>query len=216
VDVYKTDDEQAEMIKRWLRDNGLSLVTGLMLGVAVLYGIKSWGEFGARKAESASNLYLQFQMAGAKGLDAASGSYEALIKDHSGSEYAVLAALQMAKLQANNGDVKAAQAQLQWAIDNGHSEGIKEIAQLRLARLQLAAGEVDAAEKLIAGITDKSFATLYEELHGDIAAARGKMDEAHAAYQRALDAMAENVPGRSLIEAKRDDALRSPVEEKKS
>ncbi|MBI5463062.1 MAG: tetratricopeptide repeat protein [Gammaproteobacteria bacterium] len=211
MDVYKTDEEQAEALKRWLRDNGISLVTGIMLGLAVLFGVKTWNEYGVRSHEAASNLYLQFQAASGKGLDEAIKQYDTLIKDFSGSEYAVLASLHMAKLQIDKGDAKAARAHLQWALDHAQSEGLKRTARLRLARLLLADGDVDAADKLIAGSADPSFTTLYEELRGDIALVRGKFDEAHAAYERALAAMPAELPGRALIEAKRDDALRGTV-----
>lgn len=216
MDVYKTDDEQAEALKRWLRENGISLVTGVMLGLAVLFGVKSWTEYGTRKSEAASNLYLQFQAASANGLDEAVKQYDALVKDFSGSEYTVLASLHMAKLRIDKGDAKAARAHLQWALDHAQSEGLKYTARLRMAHLMLAEGEVDAADKLIAGIADPSFTALYEELRGDIAAARGKYDEAHAAYERALAAMPENLPGRALIEAKRDDTLRGAATGKSS
>lgn len=211
MDVYKTDEEQAETIKRWLRENGMSLITGLLLGLAVLFGFKSWTEYGDRQAEQASNLYVQFTSARAQGLDAAVQHYDALIRDFSGTEYAVLASLDMAKLQIEKHDLAAARAHLQWALDNARSEGVKLTARLRLARVVLAAGETDAAEKLLAGIADPSFTTLYEELRGDIARVRGDLQAAHDAYERALAAMPENLPGRALIEAKRDDTVREPA-----
>lgn len=216
MDVYKTDEEQAEALKRWLRDNGVSLVSGIMLGLAVLFGVKSWSEYGVRTHEAASNTYLQFQAASAKGLDEAVKQYDVLIKDHAGTEYAVLASLHMAKLRVGTGDAKAARAHLQWALEHAKSDGLKHTARLRLARVLLADGEVDAADKLIAGGTDPGYTALYEELRGDIAAARGKFDVAHAAYERALAAMPADVPGRALIEAKRDDTLRGTATGKTS
>jgi predicted negative regulator of RcsB-dependent stress response len=213
LDVYKTDEEQAETIKRWLRENGMSLITGLLLGLAVLFGYKSWTAYGERQAEQASNLYVQFTSARAQGPDAALQHYDALIKDFSNSEYATLASLDMAKLQIEKNDLAAARAHLQWALDHARSEGVKHTARLRLARVVLAAGEIDAAEQLIAGIAEPSFAALYEELRGDIAAARGDLQAAHDAYGRALEAMPENLPGRALIEAKRDDTVRRPAAE---
>lgn len=208
MDVYKTDEEQAETIKRWLRENGMSLITGLLLGLAVLFGFKSWSEYGERQSEQASNLYVQFTAARAQGLDVAMQHYDALIKDFSGSEYAVFASLDMARFQLDKNDLAAARAHLQWALDHARSEGVKHTARLRLARVMLGAGEIDAAEQLIAGIADPSFDALYEELRGDIAHARGNPEAAHDAYERALAAMPENLPGRALIEAKRDDAVR--------
>lgn len=211
MDVYKTDEEQAEALKRWLRENGISLVSGVMLGLAVLFGIKSWSEYGVRKSEAASNLYVQFTGASAQNLEEAVKHYDALIKDFSGSEYAVLASLQMAKLQLDKNDATAARAHLQWALDHAQTAGLQHSARLRLARLLLAGGDTDAADKLIAGIQDASHAALYEELRGDIARARGNLEEAHAAYERALAAMPQNLPGRALIEAKRDDSVRGSV-----
>lgn len=211
MDIYKTDEEQAETIKRWLRENGISLVTGLLLGLAVLFGFKSWTEYGARKAEQASNLYVQYTSARAQGLDAAVQHYDALIKDFSDSEYAVLASLDMAKAQVEKSDLAAARAHLQWALDHAKTDGVRLTARLRLARVVLAAGEIDAAEQLIAGSADPSFVALYEELRGDIAVARGDLAAAHDAYERALAAMPENLPGRALVEAKRDDAVRESI-----
>lgn len=207
MDVYKTDEEQAEALKRWLRENGISLVTGIMLGLAVLFGIKSWTEYGVRKSEAVSNLYVQFSAASTQNMEEAVKHYDVLIKDFAGSEYSVLASLQMAKLQLDKNDTAAARAHLQWALDHARSPGLQHSARLRLARVLLAGGEVDAAEKLIAGIQDASYTALYEELRGDIARARGKLEEAHAAYERALAAMPESLPGRALVEAKRDDSV---------
>ncbi|MFN2308435.1 MAG: YfgM family protein [Gammaproteobacteria bacterium] len=210
MEVYKTDEEQAEALKRWLRENGLSLITGLLLGLALLFGFKGWTEYQQRQAEQASNLYTQFTSARAQGLDAANQHYDTLTKDFSSSEYAVLAALDMAKAQIEKDDLAATRAHLQWALDHARSEAVKLTARLRLARVMLSAGEFEAAEKLIAGVADPSFAPLYEELRGDIAAARGDLGAAHAAYVRALEAMPEDqvFQARAVVEAKRDDSVR--------
>lgn len=208
MDVYKTDEEQGEALKRWLRENGVSLASGIMLGLAVLFGVKSWTEYGSRQSEAASNLFVQFAgTATPQKLDEATKHYDVLIKDFADSEYAVLASLQMARLQLDKGDHAAARAHLQWALDHAQTDGVRHSARLRLARLLLATGETDAAEKLIANINEPSHTALYEELRGDIARARGKLEDAHAAYERALAAMPESVPGRTLIEAKRDDSV---------
>lgn len=213
MDVYKTDEEQADAIKRWFRENGVSLVTGLMLGLAVLFGFKSWTEYGERKAEGASNLYVQFTGAAEQDAETAVKLYDELIKGYADTEYAVLASLQMGKLRLDKDDPQGAQAHLQWAFEHAGSEGLKHTARLRLARLHLSGGDADAADKLIAGINDPSYTALYEELRGDIARERGDMPAAYAAYERALAAMPATQPGRALIEAKRDDAVVGSTDE---
>jgi predicted negative regulator of RcsB-dependent stress response len=208
LDVYRTEEEQTEAIKHWLRENGLALITGLMLGLAVLFGFKTWTEYGERQAETASNLYMQFAVGVTQDEEAAVTAYDSLVKDFPDSEYAVLASLHMAKLRLEKDDLTAAQAHLQWALDRAGVDALEHTARLRLARVLLGNGDVDAADKLIAGISDPSYTVLYEELRGDIAQVRNDMQAAQAAYERALAAMPEGLPGRALIEAKRDDSVR--------
>lgn len=211
MDVYKTDEEQGEALKSWLRENGLSLATGVLLGLAALFGIKAWTEYGDRRAEAASNLYTQLvAAAGAGQAEDATRAYDEMIKTFSGSEYAVLSALQMAKVQVEKDDLAGARGQLQWAYEHAEDEGIKHSVRLRLARVLLGGGDVDAAEQLIASVDAPGYAALYEELRGDVARTRGDLEAAHAAYERALAAMPERLPGRALIEAKRDDTVRTP------
>ena len=210
MDSYKTDDEQAEAIKRWLRENGMSLVTGLLLGLSLLFGIKAWTEYGERRAEAGSILYMQMVGAlGAQQLDDANRVYDEIIKEFAGSQYAVLAAFHMGKQSLDKDDLAGARGHLQWAYDHAKSDELKHSARLRLARVILGSGDADAAAALLAGIDAPSYTALYEELRGDIAYAKGEMSAAHAAYERALTAMPDTVPGRTLIEAKRDDSLRN-------
>ena len=210
MDTFKTDDEQAESLKRWLRDNGMSLVTGLLLGLSLLFGIKAWNQYGERRAEGASNLYMQFVAASsAQNMDDASRAYDEIIKEFSSSHYAVLSAFHMAKLSLDKDDLAGARGHLQWAYEHAKSDELKHSARLRLARVILGSGDADAASALLAGIDAPSYAALYEELRGDIAHSKGDMGAAHAAYERALAAMPETVAGRALIEAKRDDTVRS-------
>jgi predicted negative regulator of RcsB-dependent stress response len=211
VDVYRTDEEQGEALKGWLRENGLSLVTGVLLGLAALFGIKAWTEYGDRRAEGASHLYTQVVAAiGAGQSEDATRAYDEMIKEFAGSQYAVLAALQMAKVHIEKDDLAGARGQLQWAYEHAKDEGIRHSVRLRLARVLLGSGDADAAEQLIAGVDAPSYTALYEELRGDIARARGDLEAAHAAYERALAAMPEQLPGHALIEAKRDDTVRAP------
>ena len=36
MDIYASDEEKGEDIKRWWRENGLSVIAGVILGVAIL------------------------------------------------------------------------------------------------------------------------------------------------------------------------------------
>lgn len=210
ADVYQTEDEQAEAIKKWLRENGSSLLTGIMLGLAVLFGGKAWLQYQDRQSMAASNLYMQLRGAVAQENEAAaSAEHEAIMKDYSGSTYAVLAAMQVARLQLDKDNPVATRAQLQWAYDNAEAGPLKHIARIRYIRVLIGQGELDQAQALLDEVAQLgSFATTYHELQGDLAMAREDYDAARAAYQQALDVYPDDVPGRDLLEAKRNDAIR--------
>lgn len=209
MDVYKTEEEQGEALKKWLRDNGASLLTGLLLGLALLFGGKAWLQYGERKAEQASNLYTQLAMAVAANDEAAATSqYEMIIKDHGGSTYAVLAALQIARMHMSHDNGVAAEATLEWALENAKPAELREVTRERLVRAAIGNGNLDRAAALLAEQPDPAFAAIHAELRGDLALAQGDAAAAHAAYEEALAALPEQAQVRALLEAKRDDAVR--------
>lgn len=207
---FKTDDEQAEAIKKWLRENGSALLTGIMLGLAALFGGKAWLQYQEQQSMAASNLYAQLSNAVSQDEAApATSVHETLLNEYSGSSYAVLAAMQIARLQLDQDNPEAARAQLQWAYDRAGDGPLKHTARLRLVRLLIARDELDQAAALLAEVTDRgSYAVIYHELEGDLAMAREDYAAAHTAYEAALQAYPDDLPGRSLLEAKRDDAAR--------
>jgi predicted negative regulator of RcsB-dependent stress response len=129
-----------------------------------------------------------------------------LVSDYSGSPYATLAALAMAKLRVEDGELEAAQTQLQWAVDNAGADYLRTIARLRLARVKLALGDPDGAEaELAAAGPAADTEAVFVELRGDILSARGDLDGAAAAYGQALAISAPDYPGRHLLQLKYDD-----------
>lgn len=210
AESYKTDDEQAEAIKKWLRENGSALLTGIMLGLAALFGGKAWLQYQEQQSMAASNLYAQLSNAVSQGESAAATSvHETLLNEYAGSSYAVLAALQIARLHLDEDKPEAAQAQLEWAYERAGDGPLKHTARVRLLRLLIARDELDRARSLLDEVSERgSYAAVYHELEGDLAMARGDYAAARTAYEAALAAYPGDLPGRSLLEAKRDDAAR--------
>lgn len=204
MDIHETEEQQVEALKKWWKENGSSIITGVLLGLALLFGGKSWIAYKERVAENASNLYATM-MAGLENDQEGLVTERAgtLIADYSATPYAPLAAMALAKIKIERGELEAARAQLQWALDNTGSDVIREIVRLRLARVMLAENNPDAAQALIgqAG-ADTAFAPLYLELRGDIEAARDDPGAARAEYEQALADMQPDYPGRPLTELK--------------
>jgi predicted negative regulator of RcsB-dependent stress response len=206
LDVYKTEDEQVEQIKKWLKENGASLATGILIGLAVLFGGKAWTEYKWRQSEQASNIYTQLTAALATGnKEAAVAAESAITGDFSSSPYAVLGQLAMARHKLDSAEPDAARAHLQWALEHASMPELAHIARLRLARLLLAQGKLDEVKPLLSVTEEGAFAAAYDEIRGDLYLQDGDSAAAVAAYEKALAGLPADAPIRGLIETKRDN-----------
>jgi predicted negative regulator of RcsB-dependent stress response len=204
MDANLTDEEKLEQLKKWWGENGGSIITGIVLGLAVLFGSKAWFSWQERNAQTASNLYTVLMNAMESG-DAMTVSQKAgaLVTDYSKTPYAALGSLALAKVRIADGDLEAAQAQLEWVLENSKSEMMQDAARLRLARVLIAQENLDGAEALLKQAAQgDAFEPLYTELKGDVFVARGNMAAANRAYKEALAASAAGTPGRHLLELK--------------
>lgn len=208
MEILSTEEQQIAAIKQWWKENGSSVVTGVVLGLALLFAGRAWFAHQESTAQSASNIYTMMMNALQGGDSLAAGEKAAiLLADYSGTPYASLAALALARLRMEEGELGAARGQLQWVLDNDDSGFLRDIARLRLARVLVAGGELDAAAKLVAeAAPGGAYDALYTELRGDIARARGDLAAAAEAYRLALADTAEDSPGRELLQLKYTDA----------
>lgn len=202
MSVYETEEEQVEALKKWWKENGTSVVAGLVIGLGSIFGWQSWNQHVDNTGAQASIAFEQMMQAVTEG-DVASASKQAelLRIEHESTAYADIAALTQAKLKLEQGESAAARAQLEWVMKHTSDQGLEQIARLRLARILLSDGELDAASALLTSIK-QSFAGEFAELRGDIAAANNDIDQARQAYQEAIELEAGN---RTMIEIKMDD-----------
>lgn len=209
MDTLITEDQQIAAIKQWWKENGGSIVTGVVLGLAVLFGGKAWFAYQERNAQNASNIYAAMMRSLQAG-DALNTGEKAgiLLADYSGTPYATLGALALARIRLEEGSTGAARGQLQWVLDNSSSEIFRDIARLRLARVLIADGELDAAEATLGqAASAAAFTPLFTEVRGDIQRARGDLSAASDAYRQALAAMSPGSQERELLQLKYTDAL---------
>jgi len=208
VDVYTTEEEQIEAIKKWWRENWKSLAGGVILGIAILWAGKSYLQ--NREIET-GNAAFQFDalmqaMAQNKPEEAAKHA-EVLNSKYANTPFAVASALAMAKLKVEGNDMIAAESYLRWAMEKADNDALKNAARLRLARVLLATNKTDEALKMVSVSADKSagYAASYQELKGDILVAQGKVSEAISAYNLALAELDQSDRGRKNLQMKLDD-----------
>lgn len=180
----KTDEEKAEELKAWWKENGTSVVAGIALAVAALFGWEYWQKYQVDNAEAASTLYSQGRTAETP--DVAAQQLQRVREEYGSTPYASMASLQTAKVHAEAGQYPEAAAALQWVIDNSSETEYQEVARLRLARVLIAQEKFTEAESLTAQAYPPAYESLLEELRGDIFAGQKKADEARKAYERAI------------------------------
>jgi len=138
--------------------------------------------------------------------DADDGTPEALAQklreEYGGLDYAAQAALLVARLAVERGDLAAARGHLRWVADHAAKPATGHAARVRLGRLLLAEGDVDGAAAAATVADEGGFASHYAELRGDIFVARENFTAARAAYQRALAALPLGSAYRDLLELK--------------
>ena len=209
MDANLTDDEKLAELKKWWGENGGSIITGVVLGLAVLFGGKAWFAYQDRKAEAASNIYTTLTVALERGENQiVTEKAGVLVADYTGTPYATLAALALAKMNIEAGKLAVASSHLQWVIDNTRSDISRDTARLRLARVMVAMDDLDGALVVLGqAVPGTSFDPLYTEVRGDVDVARGDLAAANKTYQTALDMTDANAPGRHLLQLKFDSTV---------
>ncbi len=189
MEIYDTEEEQLEALKRWWKENGKSALVGLGLGVAVILGWNYWQEYKKGQAEQASALYDQLlKAAQTDKKDTALKLAERIQSQFSSTEYAAYSGLLQAKMKVEQGDVAAARKIFE-KIGSESNKELANIAKIRLVRLMMANKEYEQALQIINEVdpsTSVSFSGNYDELVGDLYVALDRLDQARTSYQNAL------------------------------
>jgi len=190
VSQYETDDEKVEAIKKWWKENGLSVAAGVVIGLAAVFGWRTWTDYRNSVAGAASADFERLLMSAESGAPESAIKQAELLRDEYGSTpYATLGALVAAKTQYESGDTAAAISTLKGVVADAPDPALAQLAALRLARIQVADGQLDAAAATVkAHDIGAAFAGDFAALRGDIAAARGDIAQAREEYEKAIAA----------------------------
>ena len=202
--AHTTEEEQVEAIKKWWKENGTSIVVGLVVGFGVLIGGNYWMENAAMQRQNASLEFSQLQddLQQTRN-DAVMKRGDHIINNFSDTPYAVLSAFAIAKIKADDGDMLSARARLQWVLDNSKQLEFLHMARMRMATVMLAEGNADGALTLLNAAEAGEYLPLYEELKGDIYVSLSQQSQARSAYEKALKA--NDKGDNSLLQMKLDD-----------
>lgn len=203
MDVYMTEEEKVEAIKKWLKENGWPIIIGVALALGASYGWRLWKAHKTQISEQSSVLYEQMLGASLQKKDIQFQQLaNYLIKDYASTPYAALAAMMQARGAVTDDKLPEAQEKLQWVVSNSKQPVLRQVARIRLARVLLAEKKPEAALEMLKTIDDKTYVTLIDEVRGDAFSALKKKPEARAAYQSAIAASSEANLVRPLLEMK--------------
>ena len=211
-----SDEEEIEKLKLWWHENGSSLLTGVVIALAIVTGWNLWQN---NQKEQADNASVQFQQlnewvnkANAKfdgndeeELTSAKTFAEEILNQHDGSSYGVWSAWYLAKVAVREEDFDGAAKQLRWAMENAITDDQKITSTLRLARVLLEAKQAEEALKLINTLNNKAYYGAIQELKGDILNSLQRREEARTAYQLAIDHNEAEKINRPMLQLKLDD-----------
>lgn len=186
---HETDDEQLRALKEWWKENGRSVIAGVVIGIGSLVAWKGWGAYQEQQALEASDRYNNIRSAMlAQNLDSVVIQAQELKDNYSSTPYASWGALLLAKAKEVKGDTAAAIENLQWVGENSKQETVKHLATLRLARVYISTSEFAKAESLLDQPFSEAYTSLRQELLGDLYAQRGNREKARQAYDAAIEA----------------------------
>ncbi len=190
MEIYDTEEEQLEALKRWWKENGQATILGLVMGIAVILAWNFWQDHKKEQAGLASALYSELLLAtDSNKLDSAEKLAERLQQQYPKTEYAAYSGLLLAKVKVQQGDLAKAQTILT-SIASGSNKELGNIANIRLVRLMMANGQYEQGLKLINSIdpaNSASYSGNYDELVGDLYVALDRIELARSSYQKALE-----------------------------
>lgn len=205
MDVYQTEEQQVEALKKWWDKNARSTILIMIAGLGVILGGRAWVDYRHTQGEAAGLMAQTMLAAMQDGKnDAALEQAGRILGQYESTPYATIAAMASAKIKIAQGDNAAARTHLQWVLDHGKPQEMVNVARLRLARVMLEGGEAQQA----LGVLDKEpaagFVAVQKELEGDIYRSLDQIDNARSAYRAAIAALTPQARNRAELEMKLD------------
>ena len=180
------EDQQVEQIKQFLREYGIWIGAGVVIGLGSLFGWRAYQSAQLETQQTRTAAYQQIseqlQDGDAESLQAAQTQISEL-----GGSHALVARLQLAQQLVQNGDLEQAASVLADAQEDAGDATLRAIVTTRLARVYLALGQYEQGLQALNQSLPASFYAQVSEVRGDIYYAQGNTEQARQAYQTAVD-----------------------------
>jgi predicted negative regulator of RcsB-dependent stress response len=201
-----TEQEQIEILKRWIKQYSLVILAGVVIASLAISGWRYWQQRQQKILTHASAIYDEMLNYRAQNdTQATLVQAEKLFSHYPKTSYGQLAGLMLARDAVNNKNYLEAEKQLTWVLDHSNIPSLRQIARIRLARIMIATQKFQAALDTLKKVDDKSFDGLTDETRGDAYLAMNDRPKAHEFYQHALDELPNAEVIRPVLRMKYDN-----------
>lgn len=180
------EDQQVEQIKQFLREYGVWIGAGVVIGLGSLFGWRAYQAGQVEAQQQRTEAYQQVSQQLRATDTEALASMQAQI-DELGGSHALVARLQLAQQLVRNSELESAVKVLAEAQAEASDPALKAIVTTRLARVYLALGDYDQALHALNQSLPKAFEAQLSEVRGDVYYAQGNAQQAFQAYQTAVN-----------------------------
>lgn len=210
MDEFLTDDQQADRAKQWLRENGVFVVAGVVLGLALLFGWQRWEAYQLVKAGEASVVWEQLRSAiEGERYNEVDETLALLESDYASTPYLDQGRLAIARMHMDRNSPDEAIKFLNALVTDAGDIQLRRIAEFRIAQIYLYQERYDEALAMLGPDETTPFVASFHELRGDVFFAQGKLEDARDEYQLALDKDKFSVIDRAYVQIKLDDVAGS-------
>jgi len=204
--LHLTDDEQVEQLKKWWKENGTSIVIGIVIGLSAVVGYWQWNKYQETRSLAASAQYEIFtESLASDKKDQVTAALDTLKSEYEGTTYAALAAMLTASNLVKEKDIKKAIENLKWAYEHSGHDSVQHLARIRLAKLYVADNQLTEALALIDQAKDPAFDGYYSSIKGDVYSKQGQLEKARTEYKNALASTSFSGKQREYVQMKLDD-----------
>ena len=187
VELYD-EHEQGERVRSWIREYGYSIVIGLGLAFAGIFGFNQWQQHQVGQKLLAAEYFDRIQVELDLGsVSTAAERLEAMREETRHSAFIGLASLLVAAAHVEDGSLEPAARLYREVLADRRLSALWPTTTLRLARVLEAQGDITGAMRLLDGTVPSGFEGAWAELRGDLHLARGERELAAAAFQQALE-----------------------------
>jgi predicted negative regulator of RcsB-dependent stress response len=210
VDEFLTDEQQADKAKQWLRENGVFLAAGIVLGLGVLFGWQRWDSEQLANSGEASVVFEQLRNAiDGQRYNEVDETLALLETEYASTPYVDQGRLATARMHMERNSPEDALASLEAIINGGNDPQLRRVAELRIAQIHLYTERYDEALAVLGPDDTSPFVGQFHDLRGDIFYAQERFEAARDEYQAALDSDAWGVIDRAYVQMKLDDVAGS-------